>query len=507
MPRLAPRLLGKQLGDVAVDGFDPDKVNIGVGHFIGGRIVAGSGASLDVRRPSDGQIYAGLPLASSAEVDEAVENAWAAFRTSGWATQPPRERIAVLRRWADLIAADGDILGPLESLGSTRPIADVLAWDIPYAAECIRFFSEFADKVGGDVAATSSDKLGLTIAEPYGVVGAIAPWNFPLVMATTKIAPVLAAGNAAVLKPSELTPFSVIRLAELAIEAGMPAGIFNVIQGDGRTAGDALCRHPKIAKVTFTGSTGTGRAIMAACAETGPKPVTLELGGKSPQIVFDDIPDPERTAAAIARAITLNGGQVCVAGSRLLVQEGIADEMTSRIAGAFAKLKPGATWTAGTTLAPIISDPQFDRIDSAVRRTAAAGARILCGGKRASAPQEGAYYMPTLIAGVDSRSEVVREEVFGPVLTVQTFADESEAFALANDTAYGLAAGVHTGDVARTLRAVRAIEAGTIWVNRYGRSNDFILPTGGYKQSGIGKDLGRQAYEANLKIKTALIES
>lgn len=489
-----------------MDGFDPDKINFGAGHFIAGRIVSGSGAALDVRRPSDGRVYAGLPLATVGEVDEAVENAWSAFRTSGWATQPPRDRAAVLRRWADLIAADGETMGPLESLGSTRPIADVLAWDIPYTAECIRFFSEFADKIGGDVAATSADKLGLIITEPYGVVGAIAPWNFPLVMATTKIAPVLAAGNAVVLKPSEMTPFSAIRLAQLAIEAGMPAGIFNIIQGDGRTAGDALCRHPKIAKVTFTGSTRTGRAIMAACAETGPKPVTLELGGKSPQIVFADVADPAKTAAAIARAITLNGGQVCVAGSRLLVQEGIADEMTSRISEAFSKLKPGATWTPGTTLAPIISNPQFDRIDAVVQRTVAAGAQILCGGARAPAPQEGAYYMPTLIGGVDSASEVVREEVFGPVLTVQTFGAEEEGFALANDTAYGLAAGVHTADVARTLRAVRALEAGTVWVNRYGRSNDFILPTGGYKQSGIGKDLGRQAYEANLKVKTALIE-
>lgn len=489
-----------------VDGFDPNKVNFGAGHFIGGRITAGPGASMDVRRPSDGRVYAQLPLANPAKVDEAVENAWTAFRTSGWVSQPPRDRIAVLRRWADLIAADSATLGPLEALGSTRPIADVLAWDIPYVAECIRFFSEFADKIGGEVAATSPDKLGLTITEPYGVVAAIAPWNFPLVMAVTKIAPALAAGNAVVLKPSEMTPFSVLRLAQLAIEAGIPEGIFNIVQGDGRTAGDALCRHPKIAKVTFTGSTATGRAIMAACAESGPKPVTLELGGKSPQLVFADTPDPAKTAAAIARAITLNGGQVCVAGSRLLVQKGIAEEITSRIGEAFAKLKPGATWTSGTTLAPIISGPQFDRIDAIVQRTAMAGAEILCGGGRAPMPQEGAYYLPTLIAGVDGACEAVREEIFGPVLTVQTFTDEEEGFALANDSAYGLAAGVHTGDVARTIRAVRAIEAGTIWINRYGRSHDMILPTGGYKQSGIGKDLGRQAYEANLKVKTALME-
>lgn len=489
-----------------MDGFDPDKLHIPTGHFIAGRLVAGTGASIDVRRPSDARVYAQLPLGSISEVDEAVENAWNAFRTSGWATRPPRERMALLRRWADLVEADAATLAPLEAVGSTRPVADVAAWDIPYTAECIRFFSEFADKIGGEVAATSSDKLGFTITEPYGVVAAIAPWNFPLVMACTKIAPVLAAGNAVVLKPSEMTPFSVLRLAELAVKAGIPAGIFNVIQGDGRTAGDALCRHPKVAKVTFTGSTRTGAAIMAACAETGPKPVTLELGGKSPQVVFADAPDLDKTAASIARAITINAGQVCVAGSRLIVEDKVAGQLSARIAEAFAALKPGRTWTAGTTLSPIISDPQFDQIDAIVQRTVAAGAEILCGGSRAPAPQEGAYYQPTLLTGVTGESEAVRDEIFGPVLTLQTFRDEDEAFALANENAYGLAAGVHTGDVARTLRAVRTIEAGTIWVNRYGRSNDFILPTGGYKKSGIGKDLGRQAYEANLKTKTALIE-
>lgn len=489
-----------------MDGFDPDKLHIPTGHFIAGRLVAGTGASIDVRRPSDGRVYAQLPLAGLDEVDQAVENAWNAFRTSGWATQPPRERMALLRRWADLVEADAATLGPLEAVGSTRPVADVIAWDIPYTAECIRFFSEFADKIGGEVAATSTDKLGFTITEPYGVVAAIAPWNFPLVMACTKIAPVLAAGNAVVLKPSEMTPFSVLRLAELAVEAGIPAGIFNIVQGDGRTAGDALCRHPRVAKVTFTGSTRTGAAIMAACAETGPKPVTLELGGKSPQVVFADAPDLDKTAAAIARAITVNAGQVCVAGSRLIVEDSIAEQLSGKIAQAFAALKPGRTWAAGTTLSPIISDPQFDQIDAIVQRTVAAGAEILCGGARASAPQDGAFYLPTILTAVNGASEAVRDEIFGPVLTLQSFRDEDEAFTLANENAYGLAAGVHSGDVARTLRAVRAIEAGTIWVNRYGRSNDFILPTGGYKKSGIGKDLGRQAYEANLKTKTALIE-
>jgi aldehyde dehydrogenase (NAD+) len=302
-----------------MDNFDPAHVVVRSGHFIGGEYVDEGARRIDVARPSDGVIYASVPVADEAMVDRAVENAWQAFRTSNWARMAPRERASILRRFADLIASDVDTLAPLESLGSTRPIRDASAWDVPFTAEGVRFYAEFADKIGGDVIATDHDHLGMTIAEPYGVIGAIAPWNFPLVMASWKIAPALAAGNAVVLKPSEMTPFSVLRLAELAVQAGVPKGIFNVVQGDGRNTGDALVRHPKISKVTFTGSTRTGASIMAACAESGTKPVTLELGGKSPQIVFADAPRLDDVARRIATAISSNAGQVCVAGSRLLV--------------------------------------------------------------------------------------------------------------------------------------------------------------------------------------------
>jgi aldehyde dehydrogenase (NAD+) len=281
-------------------------------------------------------VYAGVPLADADLVDRAVQDAWRAWKTSNWARCAPRERARVLRRWADLIDADAQALAQLEAVGSTRPLKDAAAWDVPFTADGIRFFAEWADKIGGEVAPTRTDHLGMTIAEPYGVIAAIAPWNLPLVMASWKVAPALAAGNAVVLKPSEMTPFSVLRLAELAIEAGMPAGIFNIVQGDGQGAGAALCRHPRIAKVTFTGSTRSGAAIMAACAESGTKPVTLELGGKSPQVVFADAPDLERTVRTVARAITLNAGQVCVAGSRLIVQRAVADRVVERLAAVFA---------------------------------------------------------------------------------------------------------------------------------------------------------------------------
>ena len=489
-----------------MDSFDPGKIVVRGAHFIGGEYVDAGPQRIDVARPSDGVVYASVPLADAAMIDRAVENAWTAFRTSGWARMAPRERASILRRFADLVAADVETLAPLEAIGSTRAVRDAAAWDVPLTAEGIRFYAEFADKLGGEVMATDHDHLGMTIAEPYGVIGAIAPWNFPLVMASWKIAPALAAGNAVVLKPSEMTPFSVLRLAELAVEAGVPKGIFNVVQGDGRTTGDALVRHPRIGKVTFTGSTRTGAAIMAACAQTGTKPVTLELGGKSPQLVFADAPRLDDVARRIAGAIAGNAGQVCNAGSRLLVERSIADDLALRIQRVFAGLKPGATWARGTTLPPIISEPQAARIEAIVRRTVASGAQLRFGGERADGGTPGAFYTPTILSNVTPQSEAVREEVFGPVLTLQTFDSEEEALELAQHPEYGLAAGVHTADLGRALRLVRGIEAGNVWVNRYGRTSDFMIPTGGYKRSGIGKDLGRQAFEANLRFKSVLID-
>lgn len=486
-------------------GFDPDRIEIPAGHVIGGVLRRDAAAPLAVNRPSDGHVYARLPDGDDALVDEAVTNADAAFRNPAWRNLAPRERAARLSRWAELVMANREALARLEALGSTRPIRDALAWDVPYTADVIRFFAEFCDKQGGEIGATAPDHLGLMIAEPYGVIGAIAPWNFPLVMAVWKVAPALAAGNAVVLKPSEITPFSVNQLALLAVEAGMPPGLFNVVQGRGASVGAALCRHPLVAKVTFTGSTRTGAAIMEACARHGTKPVTLELGGKSPQLVFGDVPDPDRTAGILARAIAGNAGQVCVAGSRLVVHESLKSRIVERIDAAFAALKPGVTWDAETTLPPIISEAQCARIDGLVANAVVEGGRVLAGGARLRSPQHGAYYAPTLVEPVGPDAEIVREEVFGPVMTVQTFREDDEAFALARHPIYGLAAGVHTADLNRTLRAVREIKAGTVWVNRYGRSNDHILPTGGFGQSGIGKDLGRQAFEGNQRVKTVLM--
>ena len=485
--------------------FDPDQVRVPSGHFIAGRLVRDADR-LTVHRPSDAQAHAELPIADAGTVDAAVQDAWSAWRRSDWARRAPRERARVLRKWADLVENDVARLAPLEAVCSTRPVRDAAAWDVPFTAEGLRFFAEYADKLGGDVAATRHDHLGMVVAEPYGVVGAITPWNFPLVMTSWKVGAALAAGNAVVLKPSELTPYSALRLAELAVEAGVPAGIFNVVQGDGRTTGDALSRHPLISKMTFTGSTRTGAAIMSACAAHGPKPVTLELGGKSPQLVFDDAANLDRLAAMIAGAITGNAGQVCVAGSRLIVQRGIADALLERIEARFAAQRPGATWDDQATLPPIVSAAQAARILEIVERSRDAGATLRCGGALFDGGPGGAYMQPTLIDGVDAANPAVRDEIFGPVLTVQRFDDEQEGLALAAHEQYGLAAGVHTADIGRALRAMRGIAAGTVWINRYGRSADFVIPTGGYHQSGIGKDLGRQAVEANLRFKSVLID-
>ncbi|GGE10322.1 aldehyde dehydrogenase [Aureimonas endophytica] len=485
--------------------FDPAGVRLPNGHFIGGRLVAEGAATLTVRRPSDEAAIAELPVAGAALVDRAVADAARAQAESGWGRMAPRERARLLQRFADRIEAEGEALGRVEAVASTRPIAAAMAYDVPATAEAFRFFAEYADKAGGEVAATRADHLGLVVAEPYGVCAAVTPWNFPLSMVSWKAGAALAAGNAVVVKPSELTPFSTVRLAELAVEAGLPEGLLNVVQGDGRRTGDALCRHPLVAKISFTGSTATGAAIMAASAASGIKPVTLELGGKSPQLVFADIPDVERTAGHVAGSILYNAGQVCVAGSRLVVEKGVEAPLLDALAARFAAVAPGETWDAATTFAPIVSRRQMERIDDIVRRSVARGARVLVGGAP-MARNAGAFYQPTILVDVTPDMPAAREEIFGPVLTVQSFTTEEEGIALADHPDYGLAAGIHTGDIGKAMRAMRRLQAGTVWINRYGRTGDFVLPTGGYKRSGIGKDLGRAAFEANQRHKSVLIE-
>lgn len=482
--------------------FDPTTLELPVYHFIGGERLDATGG-IEMHRPSDGNLYTSCPIGNDILVDRAVQTAKATLKSSGWADSRPRDRLNAMYRWAELIEQEALALAKMEAVSSTRPIAQLIEGDIAVTAEQIRFFAEFADKEGSDVAPTSTNSFGMTLTEPYGVIGAITPWNFPISMAGWKLAPALAAGNAVVLKPSEMTPFTTLYIAELAVKAGIPAGLINIVLGDGPTTGNAITGHPDIAKVSFTGSTAAGAAIMENIARCGIKPMTLELGGKSPQVVFADA-DIELAASAITRGILSNAGQACVAGSRVIVAEEIADALSEAIACHMTNVTPGVTWDEKTQYSPIISERQICRIDAIVQKAIRQGAQKVVGGKRMD--RDGYFYEPTLLRGVDASSPAVREEIFGPVLTIQTFREEDEALALADHPTYGLAAGLFTRDLSRAIRVTKALQAGTIWINRYGRSRDHILPTGGYKSSGIGKDLGRAAYTANRKSKSVLMD-
>lgn len=480
-------------------GFDTALPN---GHFIDGAYLPGPEA-IEVISPSTGQRLGAIPRADAGVVDLAVAAARAALARSNWGGIAPRDRLRALQAWADLIEAEAGRLAWLEAVCSSRPLAHAQAGDIPVTAEQIRFFAEFADKEGGSLVPTPDSAFGFIADEPYGVVGAITPWNFPANMAGWKIGPALAAGNAVVIKPSEMTPYSTLYLAELAVRAGIPAGLLNVVLGDGPVTGAAISGHPGIDKLSFTGSTAAGAAIMENIARSGIKPMTLELGGKSPMVVFADA-DLDLAADCLDRGIMPNAGQFCVAGSRILVEESIAADLAARLTARFARYAPTDTLAATPGFSPIISDRQLRRIDGIVQASRAAGGEILCGG--AAFDHAGSYYQPTLITGVGADNPAVRDEIFGPVATFQTFRGEDEALALARHATYGLAAGLFTRDLSRALRLSRRLEAGTVWVNRYGRSRDHILPTGGWKASGLGKDLGREAYLANRRSKSVLID-
>ena len=482
--------------------FDPDSLALDPRHFIGGERVAGPEA-IAVAAPSDGRVLGAIPCADAALVDRAVTTARAALKSSGWAGVPPRDRLKALHRWADLIEAEAAALARMEAVCSSRPVAHAAEGDVMVTAEQIRFFAEFADKECGDLVPTSDRQMGFIAAEPYGVVGAITPWNFPISMAGWKLGPALAAGNAVVLKPSEMTPYSTLMLAELSVRAGIPAGLINIVLGDGPTTGAAITGHPGIDKVSFTGSTRAGAAIMENIARTGIKPMTLELGGKSPMVVFADA-DLDLAAECLDRGITPNAGQFCVAGSRIIVEARIAEALAGRLAERFRRHHPAETWAGAPGFSPIISERQLSRIDGIVQAAVGRGAEILAGGGRFD--RNGSFYRPTLIGGVTADNPAVTEEIFGPVATFQTFETEEEAMALAAHPTYGLCAGLFTRDLSRAMRLTRRLEAGTVWVNRYGRSRDHILPTGGWKASGLGKDLGREAFLANRRTKSVLID-
>src|SRR3989475_7604276 len=473
-------------------------VQIYKNHIDGEWVDAASGRTLDVINPATREVIARVPDSGAADVDRAVQAARRAFDRDGWPRTSARERGRILFRLAEYVRKHGTRFAEIETTNNGKPIAEAQA-DVADAAFCFEYYGGLATKIRGDVLTVPDNAMALALKEPLGVAGMIVPWNYPLMMAVQKVAAALAAGCTSVLKPASQTPLSVIELAKGFEECGVPRGVINVVNGGGRTVGMPIVTHPGVDKIAFTGSSEVGKLIMREAAATV-KRVSLELGGKSPNIFFADADLPAAVRGA-QNGIFYGKGEVCAAGSRLLVEQTVHDQVLEQLAERVKKLTPGDPFDKNTRLGAILSQRQQETVLSYIAAGEKEGARLVAGGKPAKVNGKGYYVEATGFDGAQPGMKIVDEEIFGPVLSVLTFANAAEGIQLANRSMYGLAAGIWTKDIQKAHRVARAIKAGTVWINTY-NFYDPAAPFGGYKFSGFGRDLGKEALDNYTELKT-----
>jgi acyl-CoA reductase-like NAD-dependent aldehyde dehydrogenase len=473
--------------------------------FIGGqRVPAHGGETFDCISPIDGRVLAPVARCRQADIDAAVGAARLAFEDGRWAHKSPAQRKRILQRFSEKILAAKDELALLETLDMGKPVQHSLGVDVQSAARTIAWYAEAVDKVYDEVAPTPRSGLALITREPMGVIGAVVPWNYPMLMASWKLGPALAVGNSVVLKPSEKSPLTALRLAELALEAGLPEGVFNVVPGYGHEAGEALALHMDVDAIGFTGSTRVGRRMLEYAGRSNLKRVYNELGGKSAFVVFDDFADVQRAATTVAASMFFNQGESCNAPSRVFVHERIADDFVKIVAGEAPKYQPGDPLSGTAEMGAIVDDIQLKSVLGYIESGRGEGASVVTGGRQVRADSGGFFVEPTVFDRVGNDMKIAREEIFGPVLSVIRFKTEEEAVRMANDSPYGLQASVWSDNINRAHRVARALRAGTVHVNQYDE-DDITVPFGGYKQSGNGRDKSLHAFDKYTELKTTWV--